>query len=315
VTRGLPKLRRGIAALLLMGIALGQAPSHSKAETIERVVAVVNDQAIFLSEVRRRMLPFLPRVFALQNQEERLAALGELRHQVVDRLVEEELFRQAASQMHIRVTNADVDRAVQNVMQQNNLTEEQFWQAVEGQGFTRIQYRTDLRRQLLRLKVLNQRARGRVNIAEEDVRRVYDQRVGQAHRAVRFHVTHAFFATPPDADADTLAALRAEAQAAQQDPDSDAFNDLGWLSQGDLPPELEQALTHLTPGQTSDVVHTDAGFHVFHLIERGSADSDVPAYAQERDEIYRDLLDRAMAHQEQTLLVELRRDATIDVRM
>jgi len=62
-------------------------------------------------------------------------------------------------------------------------------------------------------------------------------------------------------------------------------------------------------------VHTDTGFHVFHLIERGSADSDVPAYAQERDEIYRDLLDRAMAHQEQTLLVELRRDATIDVRM
>ncbi|NOY93953.1 MAG: hypothetical protein GXP55_22445 [Deltaproteobacteria bacterium] len=306
---------RLVSATLCLSVLLGLRPSPSHAEVIERVVAVVNDNAIFLSQVRRRMLPFLPRVFELPSQEQRVAALAELRTQVVERLVQEELFRQAASQMHIRVTNSDVDRAVHNVMQQNGLTEEQFWTAVEGQGFTRIQYRTDLRRQLLRLKVLNQRARGRVNITDEDVRRVYEQRVGQAHRSVRFHVAHAFFGIPPGSAPQAIADLHAQAEAVRRQADPDSFTDLGWVSQGDLPPVLEHAVADLTPGQTSPVVRGDTGFHVFRLIERGSSEDDVPTYEQLRDEIYRGLLDRAMQHQEETLLDELRRDASVDVRM
>lgn len=311
------KRGRKLVGLVMLGsLLLGALPlaaTPARAEVIERVVAVVNDQAIFLSEVRRRMLPFLPRVFQLPNRDQQVAALNELRHQVVDRLVQEELFRQAASQMHVRVTNQDVDRAVQNVMQQNGLTEDQFWEAVQGQGFTRTQYRTDLRRQLLRLKVLNQRARGRVNITDEDVHRVYDQRVGRAHRAVRYHVAHAFFEV--SSDSPDVAAVRAQAEAARLHPEEDTFSDLGWMSQGDLPPEFEQAINHLQAGQTSQVVQNDGGFHLFRLVERGSGDADVPTYEQMRDEIYRGLLDRAMQHQEETLIEELRRDATVDVRM
>ena len=85
-------------------------------------------------------------------------------------MIDEELIQQSARDLQLRVTNADVDRAIDNVRTQSGLSEDEFWDAVRAQGFAEAQYRGDVRRQLLRLKVLNNRARSRINVTEEDVK-------------------------------------------------------------------------------------------------------------------------------------------------
>lgn len=323
-----PNLRRSIPTLLLAtALSIGAvvaAPRPAEAEVIERIVAIVNEQAIFLSELRRRASPFLPQVMTAGSEAERIARLDQLYSELLGRLVEEELFRQAASRMGVRVTQDDIDRAIKNMQAQSGLADDQFWEAVRGQGFTEAQYRQDLRAQLLRLKVLNQRVRGRVNITEDEVRRRYDQLLRDANRKLRFRASHCFFAVEPSAGATEVAQVRARAEKARAGLTQDAFEgcigthgggDLGWLSQGDLPEELEQTLLTLGPGEIGQPVRGPAGYHVFLVHERERGDANLPTFERAKEELFRQMLDRAMARQEQLFLDELRRDASIKTRL
>ncbi len=299
-------------------------PSEARADIVERVAAIVNDEAIWLSEIRRRAVPFLPQVMAAPSQADRVQLRERLYTEILDRLIDEELIRQAATRMRVRVTNEDVERAIANVRRQNNLEESEFWEAVRGQGFSPSEYRDDLRRQLLRLKVLNQRARGRVNITEEDVRARYDEEARRANRTLRFHASHVFVELAPNATASAVATARVAAESIQSRLTEDNFEDaidevaggdLGWLSQGDLPPALEEVLLPLREGQVSAVVRGPAGFHIFLLHEREQGQSDIPPYDEVREYIFRQMLDVAMQRQEELFLVELRRGALIERRI
>ncbi len=267
-------MKRLACVLALASVAIPM--TATQADVIERVVATVNDEAIFLSQLRRRAVPFLERIMAEPAESTRMEALRQLYGELLERLIDEELFKQAASRMQVRVTSADVRRAVQNVMRQNGLSEDEFWEAVRGQGFSEAQYRSDLRRQLLRLKVLNQRVRSRVNITETDVRRVYDQRLRRANRSLRFRTSQVFVAVT-SGSATAVREAREEATAIHEGLTADNFDEaveqygggsLGWLSQGDLPAELENALMTLDEGEVSEPVRGARGFHIFLLQER-----------------------------------------------
>lgn len=310
---------------LVMAVCLMNAwPSSASADVVERVVGVVNDEALFLSELRRRSIPFLDRLAAAPTDAERTAGLLQLYTELLDRMVDEVLIEQAAGRMQVRVTSADVDRAIQNVARENNLTEEQFWQAVQGQGFTESQYRADVRRQILRLKVINQRVRGRVNVTEAEVRALYDQRFRQANRQVRLRASHVFLALPPEPSAADIAAARAEATQVREGLSDANFlaatqqyggGELGWLSEGELPADLEEALLGLSPGEFSTPVRGVTGFHIFYLHERERGGADLPAFTEVREQLQRQMMERQMVRQEQEFLRELRRDAIIDKRL
>jgi peptidyl-prolyl cis-trans isomerase SurA len=318
-------LKRSTIAIAL-ALAIGGASVRARAEVVERVVAVVNDEAIFLSELRRRASPFLSRAMAAPTEAQRMAAIEQLYTQLLERMVEEELFIQAADDMDVSVTRAEVDRAIENVRRQSGLAEEDFWAAVRQQGFTPEQYRADVRRQLLRLKVINNRARGRVNITEDQVRAQYQQTVAQARRTSRFNADHIFFQLGPNPSASQVADARRAADEVRDrienagDFETEQANHpgsgtLGWLSEGTLPEALEDELMNLDEGEIGQPVRGPAGFHIFLVRERQTGSAEVPTYEAQRMEIYQRMMAEAMASQEQIFLAELRRAATIDVRL
>lgn len=308
---------------LVIVLAAISPPPRAQAEVIERVVGVVNDRAIYLSDLRQRALPFLERlasVPASRREEGRQAIYA----QVVEQLINEELIRQAAMKLEIRVTNQEVESAVRNVIEQNNLTPEEFWEAVYEQGFSEAQYRKNLRDQLLHMKVMNQRVRARVNITERDVRREYERRARQANQRLRFRASHIFFPFPAGAGVVEIAEIRDRAIALRRElRDESSFQaalgseiggHLGWLNQGDLPRELEEGLATLARGEISEPVLGPAGYHIFLLHERERAGaSEIPPYDAVKDEIYRSMLDEAMERQEALFLEELRRDAEVKI--
>ena len=315
---------RVMRVVALACLVLTASSIEARADVIERVVATINDEAVFLSELRRRATPFLPQVMQQPDQATRMAALRQLYTELLERLIDEELFQQAARRMQVRVTSSDVERAVRNVIQQNGLTEDEFWEAVEAQGYTRAQYRSDLRRQLLRLKVLNQRVRGRVNITEADVREAYDQRVRRANRSQRFRASQIFVPVGSDASASELAEARARARAIRSEVTADNFaqameqhggGELGWLRQGDLSEDMESVLLTMEEDTVSDPIRSSNGFHIFLLHERERGGANLPSYDDMKDELYQAMLGRQMERQETSFLQELRRDAIISRRL
>ncbi|MFW6067137.1 MAG: SurA N-terminal domain-containing protein [Myxococcota bacterium] len=313
-----------LVAAALAAAALARPASPARADIIERVVAVVNDQAILLSDLRRRAVPFLPQLGAAETEAERLGQLQQLYRQILQNLIDQELYEQAAKKAGVRVTDADVERAIANVRRQVGLEGDAFWEAVRQQGLTESQYRRDLRQQLLRLKVLNQHVRGRINITEQDVRRKYDERLREANRQLRFRASHCFLAVPDGAGATEVASVRDEAREARKGVSASTFSrcvdahgggDLGWLTQGDLPAELEEVLLTMQPGQISRPVRGPGGFHIFLMHERERGGSQIPPFEQVKEQIFRKMLDEAMARQEKLFLEELRQEAVIKMRL
>jgi len=304
------------AAVVLLGLAAGAA----EADIVERVVATVDNQAIFLSDLRTRAVPFLPQVAEAATETERQNRLKELYEELLNYLIDEQLIRQLASSSGVRVTDADVNNAIENLRLQNNMTEQQFQQALDAQGFSEAQYRQDLKRQLIRLKVLNERVRSRVNVTEEEVRARYEQRARSEGNAIRFHVSHLVVPVAREASAIELAAKRQEATSLRETLTPENFDaraealgggDLGWLSEGDLPEDLEVALAPLNSGEISEPVRGGAGFHIFFLKDR-QAGNDFPTYEEMKQELYREMLDAAMMKQEKVFLDEVRRKAVIN---
>jgi peptidyl-prolyl cis-trans isomerase SurA len=328
--RRVPRALELVALATLASIAgawtAGWAPSHAHGDVIERVVAVVNDDAIFLSELRARAAPRLPAAMSSARTEaERLAAIRGVYDEELTRLIDEQLIVQAASADSITVSSTDVENAITNVRSQTRLQPAQFWQLVREQGFTEEEYRRDIRQQLLRYKVLNQRVRNRVNITEEDVRRRFDELVAQARRRSRYDAAFVLVTIPDGASATEVSGLLRRAdQIRDEITDVDSFEDametygggeLGWLSEGDLEADLESALATLDEGQVSRPVRGASGFFIFLLRERDTGSGALPSYEGVRMDIYRQMLQDAMTRQERAFVEELRRAATIERRL
>lgn len=317
-------LGRAGALVWLLVLGLCSVPKLASAEVIERVVAAVNDDAVWLSELRRKAAPYMESALAdATTDAEREERLRDMYSQLLQQLIDELLVEQTARTMELRVSSTEVEQALSNVREQNNMTAEQFWEAVRVQGFTEVQYRADVRKQLLRMKVSNQRLRGRVNITEEDVREQYDASVRRARLTQRFRAAHIFVELPENAPATQVAAARKRAQDVyatlrpgnfEQVMQEQGGMELGWLSQGDLPEALEQELLRLEPGELSAPVHGPSGFHIFLLQERQAGSANVPAYEEAREQIYRHMLEESMGRQEQMFITELRRNAVIKVQ-
>jgi peptidyl-prolyl cis-trans isomerase SurA len=305
-------------------VPLGASPARG--DVIERVVAVVNDDAIFLSELRAKAAPRLAGALgSARTEADRLSAIRTVYDEELDQLIDQQLIVQAAEAESITVSTSDVENAINNVRSQTRLQPAQFWQLVREQGMTEEEYRRDIRQQLLRYKVLNQRVRGRVNITEEDVRRRFDELVAQARRRSRYNAAFVLITVPDGASATEVAVLarRAdEAHATIEDVDTfeeaiDVYGggELGWLSEGDLEEELESVLAGLDEGDVSRPVRGASGFFIFLLRERDTATGALPEYEAVRMDIYRQMLQDAMTRQERAFVDELRRAASIERRL
>ena len=306
--------------LATIGVIFALLPSLARADVVERVVGTVNNDAIFLSDLRTRAVPFLPQVADASTEAERKERLKTLYEELLTLLIDEKLIRQIASQSGIRVTDADVDMAVENLRMQNNLTEEQFKEALAAQGMSEAQYRQDLKKQLVRLKVMNERVRSRVNITEEEVRAQYEERARESGGDVRYEVSHVMIPVAKTASATEVAATRQKAVEIRASLTPENFTAraeelgggaLGWISPGDLPPELEKSLAGLGAGEISEPIRGNTGFHIF-FVQDLQVGSDFPTYDEMKQELFREMLDAAMTRQEKIFLDEIRRKAVIN---
>lgn len=321
--RRLRALAFGVSLALTPVYAHAEVPTATEAgDVIERVVAVVNGEPLLMSELRSRATPFLSRL--MQAPEiQRMTLMEQLYSELLGQLIDERLLEQEARKLSVTVTSTDVDRAIENVQRQSGLNDADFWEAVRGQGFMMDQYKGDVRRQLLRLKVVNQKVRTRVNITEEDVRRRYEEQLRNARSAAKFDVAHVF--VPVEESTTTqLAAARERAEQVRGRLTAESFasvaeevggGDLGWVQQSDLPESLAGALISLEPGQISAPVRGPSGYHIFLLKERREGELTLGSYEQVKGEIYREMLDQSMAKQEVAYLSELRKQSLISRRL
>lgn len=318
----------GRAALALAGLVwLGG--TAAEARVVEKIAAVVGGNVILASEVEEKATPLMAEISRINDPGKRSARASALRREVLDRLIDDELIAGQAAELRLSISPEQVDASIAEIKRQNNIDDNQLRDALRAQGMSMTAYRADLKRQLLRFRVINIAVGSKVNISDEDVRAYYNRhyKVGGANVQVR--ASHIFLTIPEGADAGVVgekqalgrklverAASEDFAKLARQYSDDAATRaeggDLGYFGKDMLPKPIEELVFAMKPGEVRGPVRADRGFHVIKLVDRKTTDA--KPLAEVEDDIRMQLRQKEMEKQTKSYLADLRKRTLVDVR-
>lgn len=320
----------GRCAVLAL-IALTTANSAS-ASVVERVVAVVGEQALLLSELRDRAKPFLLQLGQqAEDEAHRAAATSQLYARLLQRMVEDELEQKAANRANLNVTAAEIDDALKRIAAQNGVPIARVVEEATKSGLTEQSYRQELRRQLLEAKLLNLRIQGRLRVSEDDVKAAYQKLVIDERKQLGFRAAWIRIAAPRSLDAAALRTRRSEADrivaearagsdfaalARRHSTDSNTRESGGFLGRmkpGQLPPALDTVALGLDSGSVSEPLRYGDDFVVLKII--GRDESQLPPFEEAKEElsqrVYLDKMNKARQH----WMDGLRRQTHVEIRL
>ena len=307
------------------------SPNAGKKIVFEKVVAVINDAIILRSELEARMVPVIGEAQQITDPKERERRIEKLRGQVLDEMVNEELIVQAAENAKIEVESSEVQAAMDEIKSSNNLDDAGLQQVLTAQGYTMANYKQDLRRQLLRLRAVNQLVAPKVQITDEDVRARYDQMQRRSDSVSSVRLSHILIKLPEGATEQQVAEGKERAAKAiervkagedfakvakdvsDDTGTKDSGGELGWFQRGSVNPDWEQIVFAMDKGDVRGPVTGPQGLHVFFVSEVKKGE--MKSYAEMKETLTRELRRREMDKQTQTWLEELRKKAYIDIKL
>jgi peptidyl-prolyl cis-trans isomerase SurA len=259
-------------------------PNDNTPRSADFIVAVVNSEPVTNNEVRSRMIRFEQQ---LAQQGANLPPRSELARQVLERLISEKAQLQLARETGIKVDEATVDQAEQNVARQNQVDVAELRRRIVSDGVAPAQFRDDLRNQLLLTRLRDRELESRVKITDLEIDQYIREQQGSSDlSALELNLAHILVAIPDNASEQQIAALRARAQQVQQRarsgedftrlvrefseaPGAAASGGLVGLRTADrYPPLFVEATQALREGGVSDVVRSGAGFHIIKVVEK-----------------------------------------------
>jgi peptidyl-prolyl cis-trans isomerase SurA len=323
----LPKFQ----TVLALSLAFFAAAGPARATVVERVVAIVGEHAILLSDLRSRAQPFLLQIQQqVPNAVQRNAAISQLYKGLIEKLVDEELEQRAAIQAKVAVTPTEVEEALGRVAAQNGVSVERLFAEARRTGLDEAGYRDELRRQLLQTKLINVRLQGRIRVSEDDLRSAFRRLVLEERDKLSFRLAWVLVAgRGTGAGTGTVAARRKLAEQVSREAQTTDFGVLarkysddpstrasggvlGATHMSELAPELRRIVASLEVGQTSAVIAVPTGFAVLKLIER--EETSLPAFEEARSELAQRVYLDKMTQARRSWLDNLRRQQHVEVR-
>jgi peptidyl-prolyl cis-trans isomerase SurA len=252
---------------------------------LDRVAAVVNEGVVLQSELDLQTREIEAR---LRAQNVALPPESVLRQQVLERLVQEEIQQQHADRAGIRVSDEQVNAALEDIAKRQNLTLEQLPQKLAADGIDYAQYRAELKKEIAR-QILRQRdVVQRIVVTPRELDQYLEHQKKTASAANEYNVAHILIAVAQDAKPAQLA----QSSKLAHEVDDRAHNgedfgalavgysqsesaleggSLGWRKGTELPTFLADVVARMKPGDISDVLQTPSGFHIVKLIDTRAA--------------------------------------------
>jgi peptidyl-prolyl cis-trans isomerase SurA len=253
------------------------------AQTGDYIVAVVNQELVTASELQQRLARV--REEAARNRTP-LPPPGALRKQVLDALIDERVLVTTARDSGLRVDEPEIDRAVANVAQQNQLTMVQLRERLRQDGINYNKFRDNIRDQLLVERVREREVTNRIKISEADIDELVAKRLKAAGGGTELDIAQILVSVPEDATPAVVAERRARAEAAQrrvlagedfatvarevsEDSNRAQGGDIGMRPADRLPDSFVRVAERLKPGEIApELVKSGSGFHVLKLVDR-----------------------------------------------
>lgn len=271
----------GICLTVLM---LSGTAARAATEMLDQVVAIVDDDIIMASELRERLAGVTE---SLEARGVELPPEDVLIRETLDRLILESIQVQKGMRVGVRISDAQLNAAVQRIAAQNGMSLEQFRATLEQQGQSYQGLREQIRREMIIQRVQQGNVNQRIEISDQEVDNFLSTQEGQKLTQPEYQILHALLAISPSASAAEVADAEAYAdkvmdriragtpfEEAVSAPGRYTFSggSLGWRKLDDLPSLFSDIAPGLAKGETEQL-RSDSGIHLIYMADRrGGAD-------------------------------------------
>lgn len=318
-------------SLLLL---LFSPPAYS--DVVDRVVAIVNDDVITMSEVNEEGKALFQKVAENVPADKLPEALQEVRQNIIDKLIEKKILIQEAEKENISVSDEEVDMAFTRILETNNLTPAQFREKLAEIGLTEEQYKENLRIQVLSSKLVNLEIRSKVIIPEDMIIDYYDTHYTERISEGGYYILQIGIGWNEAAgEEEDVPSSREEAREKAEHvrelavaggdfkelartystlPSAADGGDLGVLKEDDMPDEMLEIIAETGTGEVTPLIATPAGYQFFKILSsnEGQIVTKVP-YESVKDDIYETLYQQEMEGRYEKWLQEMKSKAYIKI--
>ena len=322
-------LRIQLASCLLAASFL-LLPDGTRGEIVERIVAVVNNDVITLSELEEEGKRIFEQVQQSSLPAEREEKLKKARRAVLDQLIENKLLEQEIKNRKVEVTERDVDMAIEQILRENQVSENQLKAFLAKDGITLSTYRRRIHDDLGKMRLINREIKSKVVIKEEDVRKNYQDNLAKFTDPAEVKVQQIFFVIPQLATEAQVASIRQEALSIlerarsgedfaelagkySQGPEAREGGVLGFFKHNELRPELEESAFKLQPGKVSGLIKSPEGVHILRVLERKGGEP--KPFAEAQNQVRSEMMQAESDRQFQEWMRALRAKAHIEIRL
>jgi peptidyl-prolyl cis-trans isomerase SurA len=311
----------GIALLLFCSLGLNPAA----AQVVSRIAAVVNKDIITTNQLDLKLQEQL----AKQERQPSPAQLGALRQEMLSRMIEETLVQQRITALNLRVSEEEIETALLDVQKKNQMTREALQEAVTAQGLEFDAYRDNLRKQILRYKLIGQEVRSQVDVSEGEVVAYYRAHLEDYRLAPQVQLSAITFPISQKASdqerqqirkvaGEALARLRqqedfTQVAASYNETYGATGGELGNFTYGELVPGFVDAIKGVEEGGFSEPVQAAEAVHLLRvdkLLAGGLRQFDSVSF-----EIHQMILDQKTDARIKEWTKALKTKAFIDIRL
>ena len=279
---------------LLLGAVLLASGAQAQFQSLDRVVAIVDNDVIMYSQLDQRLREVEQTIGKRGGQ---LPPQDVLQQQVLERLIVENLQLQIGDRSGIRITDEELNQAMASIAERNSLTLDQFRAALARDGLSFEDAREQIRREMVISRVRQRRVAERIQVTNQEVQNFLASDLGQIQLSEEFRLANILIPVPEAASPDEIRAaaqktaqvydsLRGGADFAQTAMSSSASEnaleggEIGWRKSAQLPPAFAEMIRGLSVGDITEPVRTPGGFMIVKLLEKRGGDTLV------RDEVH-----------------------------
>ncbi|MFP5213477.1 MAG: peptidylprolyl isomerase [Acidobacteriota bacterium] len=320
-------IRYLLAAVLLLG-SFGVV----RADTLDRIVAVVNGDVILYSELKERVAEIDKELASRKQGENLLENVPRGEREVLQQMVRERLAEQEAKRLKISVGDSEIDEVLESLKRENNINDAQLEIAVmQQQGITIQQFRTVIKKDLEKSRLIDRVLKSKTVITDAEV----DSHMGVSRPASSSSDSSSgqktariaiIFLPEEEKDASGLAKellgklkkggdFSALAKEHSKGPSADEGGDIGYVALDELAPEIGDAVKKLGKNGLTDVVKASNGYYIIKVIDVRQGKKAQDDQALSRDRVRKQLFQQEMARKFEEWIKDLEAKSFIQISL
>jgi parvulin-like peptidyl-prolyl isomerase len=316
-----------LLGIFLIGIL---APATGLSRVVDRIVAVVNDDFITLSELENTFLPYQKRIEATYRGADKEKVVAEGRIMVLNRMIDSRLIEQWSKKAGIVVKDDEIMGTIKDLLRRRNISMEQFTQTLEQEGSSLESYRRDMKDQMTRMRLLRRELKTKIIVSDDEIGENYVKHRDEYEGAEAVRIKQILILVPQNADRPVKDRLLADVEsihkrlidgesfdliAAQfsHGPSAATGGDIGFLEKGAMLPEVDAVAFRLAKDEISKIIVSPVGFHIIKVMDRRGAG--VKPIGIIREEIKAKLEEEKMEKSYEEWMVDLHKRSHIEIRL